>query len=190
LKTAEKVLKQIEERAETEGWPIIGPSRGALLDSVVKKYKPKLAVEIGTLVGYSAIRMARLLPKGGRIVCVEINGRMAEVARSNIASAGFSEVVEVKVGDAKEIIPKLAGPFDLAFLDAAKEEYLTYLKLLEKNLRKGSVIVADNVKSHAEGMKDYLDYVRGSEKYSSSYREGKSAFFPEGDAVEVTVKIR
>jgi predicted O-methyltransferase YrrM len=69
------------------------------------------------------------------------------------------------VGDALEIIPKLEGKFDLVFIDAEKSEYLDYLRLIEKKLHKGSVIVADNVE-HAPS---YLNYVRSSGKYSSKF---------------------
>lgn len=131
--------------------------------------------------------MGRLLPRGGKVTCVEANPKIAEVAKRNIARAGLEKVIEVRVGEAQKVIPTLSGPFDMVFIDAEKEEYLEYLKLVEGKLKKGGVVVADNVKDHAKRMGDYLEYVRDSGKYSSTYRE------PEGrrdlDAVEISVKL-
>ncbi|MDA4125525.1 MAG: O-methyltransferase [Thaumarchaeota archaeon] len=190
----EDVLKSIEETAPQKGLPIIGPIRGLFLDEAVKEYRPQTILEVGTLVGYSAIRMARLLKADGRITCVEVNEEIAKVACSNIEKAGLTERVRIVVGDAKEVLPDLKGSFDMAFLDAVKDEYLTYLKSCERLLHPGSVVVADNVKSHAAEVADYLDYVRNSGKYRSTYKEAGSNYrygagVAEGDAVEVSVKL-
>lgn len=190
----EDVLKSIEEVAQKERLPIIGPKRGVFLDEAVKDYNPGTILEVGTLVGYSAIRMARLMKKEGRVTCVEVNEEMAKVAHSNIEKAGLADRVRVEVGDAKEILPRLKGAFDMIFLDAVKDDYITYLKSCERLLHPGSVVVADNVKSHASELADYLDYVRNSGKYRSTYKEVASNYrygagIAEGDAVEVSVKF-
>jgi predicted O-methyltransferase YrrM len=91
--------------------------------------------------------------------------------------------VQVLVGDAREIIPKLPGSFDMVFLDAEKNEYLQYLLLVENKLHMGSVVVADNAGIFADQMSDYLGYVRSSGRY-------KSRYLPfGGDGVEVSVKL-
>lgn len=177
-----EVLKEIEKRAGQNNWPIIGREKGRLLGEVVKKYQPKRVLEVGTLVGYSAILMSKHLPKGARIVTLEINPEIARIARENFGKAGISEMVALKVGDAIEIIPKLSGPFDLVFLDAAKEQYLRYLKLAEPKMPPQVVIVADNVKIFANQMTDYLDYVRAGGGYESQTYDFGS------DAVEVSVR--
>jgi len=190
----EDVLEAIEKEAPREGWPIIGPTRGVILDEVVVKYKPSRILEVGTLVGYSAIRMGRHLKKEGRIVCVEVNQDMARSASLNFERAGLSGKIEVMVGDALEILPTLTDRFDMVFLDAVKEDYRAYLTSVERLLHKGSVVAADNVKSHAKEVMEYLDYVRNSGKYESVYREsadnyryGTGRF--EADAVEVSVRL-
>jgi predicted O-methyltransferase YrrM len=89
----------------------------------------------------------------------------------------------VIAGDAVKVIPKLTGKFDMVFIDAEKEEYFDYLKLVEKKLHKGSVIVGDNVGVSTDQMKEYLDHVRSSGKYKSEYTPfGK-------DGVEVSIKL-
>ena len=185
--TADDVLRAIEAQALTYGFPIIGPGRGAYLDELVKQYKPRKVLEIGTLVGYSAIRMGRLLPKGGRITCIDKDPVYVEIAKANIAKAWLTERIEVLIGDAVRVIPKLSGQFDMVFIDAEKRRYLDYLKACERLLHSGSVVVADNVKVHAEEVADYLDYVRNSGLYISTYREER---FSGGssDAIETSIR--
>jgi predicted O-methyltransferase YrrM len=190
----EEVMESIEKVAPGQGLPIIGPGRGKILDEMVEKHKPATILEVGTLVGYSAIRMGRHLKKGQKITCVELRDDMARTAHSNFERAGLSDRIEVVVGDARKVLPTLKGSFDMVFLDAVKEDYLWYLKSIERLLHKGSVVVADNVRSHAEEVADYLEYVRNSGNYESTYRDfpfGRriAAGGAEGDAVEVSVKL-
>jgi len=187
--TPEQVLAEIEQKGKVSGWPIIGPERGKFLDEAVKRHGPRRVLEVGTFVGYSAIRMARLLGPGGRIICVEIDPGRAEIAKRNAERAGLGEVIDVRVGDAKKVIPTLPGEFDLVFLDADKSEYWSYLKLVEPKIRSGGVVVADNVKRYEEVLKDYLRYVRESGAYFTE----KTGFAPtfstgEPDAIEVSIK--
>ena len=149
----------------------------------MKQKKPKAVLEIGALVGYSAILMARNM-KAGSIVTIERSARNAKQAEKNIKDAGFGNKVQMITEDALKVIKRLKGKFDMIFIDAAKEEYLDYLKLLEKQklIAKGTVIVADNAKIFSDAMKDYLDYVRKSGQYRSSFHD--FGF----DGMEVSVK--
>jgi predicted O-methyltransferase YrrM len=186
---ADDVLRSIEAEALTKGYSIIGPGRGAYLDELVVQYKPKRVLEIGTLVGYSAIRMGRLLPRGGKIICIDKDPDYVQMAKSNIAKAWLSDRIEVLTGDAARVIPKLGGQFDLVFLDAEKRHYLEYLKACERLIRSGGVVVADNVKVFAEEVADYLDYVRNSGLYVSTYREERFRGNPSAtDAIETSIK--
>ena len=188
--TPDDVLKEIERIAPAQALPIIGPKRGEFLDEVLRENRPSTILEVGTLVGYSAIRMGRHLKKGQKITCVELSEGMARVARSNFKRAGLNGIIEVVVGDAREVLPKLGGNLDMAFFDAVKEDYLDYLKSIEWRLHEGSVIVADNVKSHAAEVAPYLEYVRNSGRYSSTYKEAQANYGAgEGDAVEISVKL-
>ncbi len=180
---AEAVLKEIESLSEKECLPIIGPVRGKYLVETIREFKVKTVLEIGTLVGYSAILIARNLAEDGRVVAIEINPASAERARRNIERAGLSGKIQVRAGDARDVIPALSGEFDLVFLDAAKGEYLAYLKLAEKKMRQDGVVFADNVKMFARDMRDYLDYVRDSGKYRSQYIDAGD------DGVEVSVRL-
>jgi len=161
---------------------LVGPKKGNVLVEVVKKKKPKAILEIGTYVGYSAILMAESVGANTKIVTIEVDPENAEIARENIKKAGFKDKVEIKVGDAKELIPSLTETFDFMFIDAAKEDYLDYLKLAEEKLEERVVVVADNVKIFKDDMQDFLAYVRESGKYESTTHDVGS------DALEVSIK--
>ena len=188
---ASKVLQSLEKIAQKEFVPSIGPIKGKIITEIIKKYNPKTVLEIGTLYGYSAILMANILPEGGKVVTIELNKTNANIARKNMADAGLSDKIDIVDGNALEVIPKLDLKYDLLFLDAAKDEYLKYLKLVEnKNLKKGSIVVADNVEVSKNEMLDYLEYVRSSGIYKSETIETTLEFTPNvRDAIEVSIKV-
>jgi len=203
-----KVLAQIEETARKEFLPSIGPIKGKIIEDVIKEHKPKRALEIGTLHGYSAILMANIILSGKDgneyfddseydsrktiLVSVEKDQKLANIAKKNIQNSKLSEKIQVINGDALEVIPKLKSKFDLIFLDATKSEYLKYLRLVEKHslLNKRAVVIADNVLIYENEMKDYLDYVRNSGKYISRTTETTLEFTRNvKDALEVSINV-
>jgi predicted O-methyltransferase YrrM len=190
-----RVLKSLERMGEREFVPSIGPVKGKILSKIIRKHKAKTALEIGTLAGYSAILIASLLPndesrKKAVVTTIEIDKKTASIAMKNVQKAGFSDKIEIIIGDALEAIPKLDHKFDLLFLDAAKDEYLRYLKLAEqKNLHKNSIVVADNVGVSEQQMLDYLEYVRNSGFYTSKTIETELEYTPGvKDAIEMSIK--
>ena len=202
-----KILAEIEETARKEFLPSIGPIKGKIIEDVIKEYKPKKVLEIGTLHGYSAILIANIILSGEYdnenfnsersstepiLISVEKDQKLANIARKNIEKARLSEKVQVINGDALEIIPRLKSKFkfNMIFLDATKSEYLKYLQLIEKYslLNKRAVVVADNVLIYENEMKDYLDYVRNSGKYISRTTETSLEFSKNvKDALEVSI---
>jgi predicted O-methyltransferase YrrM len=183
LSKPDKVLKEIETMADSDFLPIIGFRKGQVLAKVIHQVKPKRVLEVGSLVGYSAILMGKELEIGAHLVTIEIDADEANMARENIRKAGLSATIHVIVGDAMEVLPKLTGEFDLVFIDADKREYIDYLRLVEDKLHRGSVVIADNAGIFANQMKNYLKYVRGSGKYSSKY------IGVGEDGLEVSVKL-
>ena len=139
------------EESLAEGLPPINvsPPQGKLLYLLARLIQARSILEVGTLGGYSTIWLARALPSEGRLVTLERDPHHADVARTNIARAGLSEAVELRVGPALDTLPQLAqegrGPFDLVFIDADKGGYPDYLQWSLKLTRQGSLIVADNV---------------------------------------------
>jgi predicted O-methyltransferase YrrM len=145
------VLKAALAASEAAGMPPIAvtPSQGKLLHLLARIHGARGILELGTLGGYSTIWLARALPEGGRLVTLEANPDYAEVARANIANAGLEEVVQLRVGPALQTLPELAaegaGPFDLIFIDADKQNNPGYLEWSLKLSRPGGLIIADNV---------------------------------------------
>jgi predicted O-methyltransferase YrrM len=127
----------------------VAPNQGKLLELLARIQGARSILEVGTLGGYSTIWLARALPVDGRLVTLESVPNHAEVARENIARAGFADVVELRVGPASETLPQLVaegyGPFDLIFLDANKDGYPEYFGRALDLSRPGTLIVADNV---------------------------------------------
>jgi len=186
------LLRDLEQIAKSEHLPTIGPIKGKIISDIIKRYQPTKILEIGTLHGYSAILMMDLLFDNGKLITIEIDKNLADIARKNIAKAGLSNKIDVISGNALEVIPTLTGyKFDLIFLDAAKSEYLQYLRLLEEKhlMKKDSVVVADNVILFENEMKDYLEYVRSSDRYKSQTTETTLEFNKNvKDALEISLR--
>lgn len=127
----------------------VSAAQGKFLHLLVRMSGAKRILEVGTLGAYSTIWMAKALPAGGSIVTLEYDPHHAEVARRNIARAGYAGRIEVRVGAAAETLPVLAAelpePFDFVFIDADKPNNTVYLDWAIKLGRKGTVIVLDNV---------------------------------------------
>ena len=124
----------------------VGRSEGKFLELIVRLAQAKKVIEVGTLAGYSAIRLARGLPPDGKVWTIEFDPRHAEVARKAIAAAGESKRVEVLVGAGLEVLPTLErhGPFDVMFIDADKENYDGYGRWAAKHLHQGGLLLGDN----------------------------------------------
>jgi predicted O-methyltransferase YrrM len=182
------VIDDVEKACIDRTVCMIGRKKAERLAELVRQSKPKLAVECGTAIGYSGLWIARELKAAGRgkLVTVEINPDRAKEAEANFRRAGLEEYVTVKVGDARKVVEKIDGPIDFLFVDCGYSNYHPILVKLEKKLRPGAVVVADNVGIGRGGMGDYLELVRS--KYQS-----KTEWFDlelpwaERDAMEVTI---
>jgi predicted O-methyltransferase YrrM len=151
LVAPDPVLDDVLAASAAAGLPPheVSPPQGKLLQLLASLHGARTILEVGTLGGYSTIWLARALPPGGRVVTLEIEAAYAAVARANLARAGLTDVVDVRVGPALDTLPQLAAeerdPFDLIFLDADKANAPAYLTWALELSRRGSLIVADNV---------------------------------------------
>jgi predicted O-methyltransferase YrrM len=179
----QKRMLALMDRA-TSLWhiPVVGRAKGRLLRRLIERHECESAVEIGSLLGYSAILIAATLPPRGRLTCIEANDFLAMTVKGNVDEAGLAKKVKVVNADALRAIPLLSGRFDFAFIDAAKADYLDYLRQLEPRLKPGAVVVADNTGIFRRDVKPYLEYVRdpGGRYTSRQYDFGD-------DAMEVSV---
>jgi predicted O-methyltransferase YrrM len=181
-KRAQRMLGLMDRATTAWHIPVIGRAKSRVVRRLIETHRPRRAIEIGSLLGYSAIVIAGSLPPGGRLVCVEANPFLAALVKANVEEAGLARRVKVVTGDAIRAIPLLAGRFDFALIDAAKNDYLDYLRQLEPRLTPGAVVVADNTGAFRRDVAPYLEYVRGG----GAYRSRAVAF--GDDAMEVSVR--
>ena len=151
LAPEDAVLTETIESLDRENIPQISvtANQGKFLQILLLLGNAKTVLELGTLGGYSTIWLGRALPEDGKVISLEIDENHAMVARQNIEKAGLSHKVEVRVGKALELLPRMVdngeGPFDMIFIDADKPPYAEYFKLALSLSRPGTLIICDNV---------------------------------------------
>ena len=154
-----RLLKEIKGR--DTGQLAVSEEDGRFLRLMIASSGAKRALEIGGASGYSAIWMGMALREtGGRLVTIEYDPGRAKELAANVSRAGLSEIVEVKAGDAFQVIPALTGTFDFVFLDAWKKDYKRFFDLVYPRLDKGGLFVAHNVVNKRSEMGDFLDAIQ------------------------------
>jgi len=163
-------LADLMNRAVEAGLPPIAVSSdvGRLLKILVSMTEGELAIELGTLAGYSAIWIARGLAPDGRLLTVEYNDDHADFAQSELERAGVADKVEIVRGAALEVLPQIADEVgdqtvDFAFVDAIKSEYVDYYRLLKPLMKPGGLLVADNVYGSGAG---WIDEGYGTDEFN------------------------
>lgn len=121
-----------------------GHLQGQLLTILSKMIRPETILEIGTFTGYSAICLSKGLQTHGRLITIEINDELEQIASRYFKKAGIDHLVNQKIGSALDIIPELDEQFDLVFIDADKREYTTYYNMVFEKVKPGGYIIADN----------------------------------------------
>ena len=130
---------------------ISGHIQGCLLEMLVRMLRPRRALEIGTFTGYSALSIAAGLEEGAELHTVEVDDEQEEFIRSYFARSPHGHKITLHIGSALDVVPKLGGEFDLAFIDGDKREYPDYYRMLMGDgggrplVHSGSVLIADNI---------------------------------------------
>lgn len=122
-----------------------GHLQGRFLSMISKLMQPKHILEIGTYTGYSALCLAEGLPQEGRLTTIDVNEELASRVQGYFNESPYGKQIDMRIGNALDIIPTLDGNFDLVFIDADKENYANYLDLVIPRMNKGGVIIGDNV---------------------------------------------
>ena len=155
----DEVLSQIRGRLTSQGFPTytINPEEGRFLQFLVATCGAYRALELGTLGGYSGIWIARGLPEGGSLITVEQDSRHASLAREHVGMAGLEAKIQVREGDARQVILELdsEGPFDFIFMDADNANLPTYLDWILEHIQPGGVIAAHNAFVHGAILNDH-----------------------------------
>lgn len=196
IPVSDKIFHELEEYALENNVPIIEPEVAQFIRVIVKLTKPMKILEVGTAIGYSAIVFALAFPDS-KITTIERNDVMISQAEKNIKRNNLENRIKLISGDAKDILPSLEGEYDLIFLDAAKGQYIDFFDEGSRLLKKGGIIISDNVlfkgmvaadelvvrrkKTIVKRLRSYLDYINNIEGYTSSV-------LPLGDGVAITYK--
>jgi predicted O-methyltransferase YrrM len=193
-----EVMAEMEAVAERDGVPIVLWETGRLLAVLVAALQPARVLEIGTAIGCSTLHMAQALNPEGRIVTLERDPERIAQARGYWQRAGVAARIELVEGDALETLPALPGTFDMAFVDASKQEYGDYLGLLEPKLTPHALVAIDNVLMSGEvalGEDADTDWSKESlraardlnERYMRS-DDWLTSILPIGDGVTLTTQ--
>lgn len=150
-----KTIEQIKEKALEDHIPIIMDDTLEVVGKILEDKKPDRILEIGTAVGYSAIRFSKYLNENGYIDTIERDEERVLEAKQNIKDLNLEEKIHLYEGDALEVLPTLTGPYDVVFIDAAKGKYPIFLSEALRMLASHGIIVADNVLYKGYVMSDY-----------------------------------
>ncbi len=190
-------IAEMELYAKEHDVPISQPESIRFMEVLLKIAGAKRVLEIGTAIGYSAIRMTKAC--GAEIVTVELSEEMADEAERNFQKAGVSEKVTLLRGDARQVVADMEGEecFDVIFVDAAKGQYMEFFSHCDRLLKKGGILVSDNVLYKGMTATDELvvrrkiTIVRRLRKYLEMLKENENyatALLPIGDGVALSFK--
>ncbi len=191
-------LDELERYALEKGVPVIRPQVQSLLKLLLAAKKPAAILEVGTAIGFSALLMSEYGPKDCRITTIEKYEKRILEARENFKRANAGERITLLEGDAFELLGKLAGPYDLIFMDAAKGQYIHFLPDVLRLLATGGLLVSDNVLQDGEILESRYAVTRRNRTIHSRMREYlyelkhddrlQTDILPIGDGVTISVR--
>jgi predicted O-methyltransferase YrrM len=151
-----KELRLFTQEHHTEPHMLSGAVQGKFLECISTLVRPKHILEIGTMVGYSTICLAKGLAEGGKVYTIEKRKEDLDIARQYFQKASLSHRIETHEGVALEIIPTLDYAWDLVFLDADKTGYISYYEMVIPRMRSGALLIADNVLFHGAVLEENI----------------------------------
>ena len=195
LPERDEILSAMEEEAARHKIPIVGPAVGRVFFQLARLMGAKTVFEMGSAIGYSTIWWARAVGKGGRVIYTDGDPKNAERARRNFESAGVADRIEIRTGDALELLSEeKTGAFDIIFNDVDKEDYPKVFRLAVPRVRKGGLFITDNAlwsghvadagkgEKTTEGIKEFNRLLYGS-------KELFTTILPLRDGVAVALKL-
>lgn len=192
------ICNQIEKEAIADYVPIIRKDMGTFLKTILAITAPKRILEIGTAVGYSSILMSENIAEDATITTIENYDVRIPIARANIARAGKEKVITLLEGDAAEVLKTLDEPYDMIFMDAAKGQYITILPDVMRLLKKGGILITDNVLQEGEITEPRFGVVRRNRTIYDRMREFlyeithneelQTSIMPVGDGITLSYR--
>ena len=198
LRSRNALLEEMEAYSASHGVPSSDPEVAVFLSITARAMSARRALEIGTAIGYGAILLADAMGREGKVTTIDPSEERVRLATDFISRAGLTDQIEILKGTALDVLPGLNGDFDLAYIDAVKEEYSDYLEFILPLIRRGGVIIADNVlwkgqvatgrllsadqKASTEALQEF------NQRFISN-PELQSVILPLGDGLAYGVKI-
>lgn len=192
------ICNTIEKEAIADEVPIIRKEMGNLLKVLLQLVQPERILEVGTAVGYSSILMSENMPHNCTITTIENYDKRIPVAKNNFKRAGKEDVITLIEGDAIEVLKTLDGPYDFIFMDAAKGQYINYLPDIKRVLRKGGLLISDNILQEGEIVESRYAVTRRNRTIHARIREYVyelthsedfvTSIVPIGDGITLSVK--
>ena len=192
------ICNTIEKEAIADEVPIIRKEMGNLLKVLLQLVQPERILEVGTAVGYSSILMSENMPQNCKITTIENYDKRIPVAKNNFKRAGKEDVITLIEGDALEVLKTLDGPYDFIFMDAAKGQYINYLPDIKRVLRKGGLLISDNILQEGEIVESRYAVTRRNRTIHARIREYVyelthsedfvTSIVPIGDGITLSVK--
>ncbi len=193
-------LEKLEEEARSDFVPVVRKETQGLLKLLLAITCPREILEVGTAVGFSALLMEECNPVGCKVTTIESFPGRIPAARENFRRAGKQDVIELLEGDAAQVLGSLGGPYDFAFMDAAKGQYLGLLPEMDRLLRPGGILVSDNVLQGGDILESRFAIARRNRTIHKRMREylyllthsdqWTTCVLPIGDGVAVSHKSR
>lgn len=191
------LLREMEEYAAEHRVPIADREVARFLEITARAIQAKRILEVGMAIGYSVVHLARGMAEGGLLVTIEPSDEMIRASEGYLERAGLRERVRIERGKGLEVIPRLTDNFDLLFIDALKEEYADYLKLALPKLRKGGVVIVDNLlwggqvagEIRSPDQESSTDALREFNKYFVNHPKLLAEVLSVGDGLGYAVKV-
>ena len=192
-------MQELEQWALQKEVPIIRRSMQSLLLFMLRLRQPKHVLEIGTAVGFSALLMQEYAPAGAHVTTIEKYEKRIPIARENFKRAGKEDAITFLCGDATEILKELQGEYDFIFMDAAKAQYIHFLPEVTRLLKKGGLLVSDNVLQDGDVLESRFAVTRRNRTIHARMREYlyalthheqlETVILPVGDGVSISTKV-
>ncbi len=148
LPERDEVLREMEEQASKRNIPIVGPAVARFFYQLAQMVGATTVFEMGSAIGYSTIWWARAAGEGGKVIYTDGDRKNADEARGYFQRAGVADRIDIRVGDALELLSEEKGKFDVIFNDVDKDDYPRVLRLATPKVRKGGLFVTDNTLWH------------------------------------------
>lgn len=193
-----EILEEIEAEALRTDVPVIRKETQSCLKLFLALKKPRRILEVGTAVGFSAILMKTYDPADCKITTIENYDKRIPIARANFVRAGMEKDIELIEGDAAQVLERLAGPYDLIFMDAAKGQYINFLPQVLRLLENDGVLISDNILQDGDIIESRYAVIRRNRTihrrmrrylYELTHHEQLvTAVLPVGDGITVSSK--